>query len=137
MIEATGSGSANTAGSVNTTSTLVDTTLGCSISQFECPNDSNDFTIGHGLGAVPKVVLLKSVDDGTYNWSVFHASTMDNQDYLKLNSSAAQTDYGANIWGAAVPTSTVIGITANVAVLKNTTCICYAFADSQFITTGS
>ena len=136
MIEATGSGSANTAGSVNTTSTLVDTTLGCSISQFECPNDSNDFTIGHGLGAVPKVVLLKSVDDGTYNWSVFHASTMDNQDYLKLNSDAAQTDYGANIWGAAVPTSTVIGITANVAVLKNTTCICYAFADSQFIATG-
>ena len=137
MIEATGSGSANTAGSVNTTSTLDDTKLGLSISQFECPDNSSNFTIGHGLGAIPKVVLLKSLDDSSYNWSVFHASTMDNQDYLKLNTNSAQVDNGADLWGAAVPTSTLIGITANVAVAKNTTCVSYAFADSQFISIGS
>ena len=131
------SGSANTAGSVNTTSTLDDTKLGLSISQFECPDNSSNFTIGHGLGAIPKVVLLKSLDDSSYNWSVFHASTMDNQDYLKLNTNSAQVDNGADLWGAAVPTSTLIGITANVAVAKNTTCVSYAFADSQFISIGS
>jgi len=137
MIETTGSGTSNEDGSVNTTRTLVDTTLGLSISQFECPNDTSDFTIGHGLGVAPTFVLLKSLDDNSYNWSVFNASTMDNQDYLKLNTDATQADNGANLWGAAIPTSSVIGITANVAVLQNTTCICYAFAPSQFISIGS
>ena len=48
MTEATGSGSSNTAGSINTTSTLVDQTLGLSISKYT--GTGANATIGHGLG---------------------------------------------------------------------------------------
>ena len=60
MMSASGGGSSNEDGSINTTATLVDTTLGLSISQYT--GTGSNATIGHGLGAVPKFIIIKNLD---------------------------------------------------------------------------
>jgi hypothetical protein len=59
-IETTGSGSSNTDGTINTTSTLVDTNLGLSISKYT--GTGANATIGHGLGVVPKFFMVKRLN---------------------------------------------------------------------------
>ena len=63
-------GSSNTDGSINTTYTSVNTTAGFSIVQWT-GNGSDGATIGHGLGAVPKMVIVKS-SSNSENWNVYH-----------------------------------------------------------------
>ena len=57
--KANGSGSANTAGSINTTSTSVNTTAGFSISTYT-GNNTSGATIGHGLGVTPNLIMGKT-----------------------------------------------------------------------------
>lgn len=52
-------------------------------------------TVGHGLGATPKVVIQKSTSNAD-DWNVYHASVGSGK-YLILNSTAAQTSY-STIW---------------------------------------
>ena len=56
--KANGSGSSNTDGSINTASTSVDTTAGFSISKYV--GTGSNGTIGHGLGVVPKIYIIKN-----------------------------------------------------------------------------
>ena len=56
--KANGAGSANTDGSINTVSTSVNTTAGFSISKFT--GTGSAATVGHGLGAVPKMYIVKN-----------------------------------------------------------------------------
>ena len=135
MMEATGSGSSNEDGSVNTTRTLVDTTLGLSINLVPVPA-SGDFTIGHGLGAIPKLIIVKGLET-TDNWVIHARATMsDTTDYI-LFTNAAQVDSGVNVFGASLPTSSVIGLTAGSTAAASKDAIVYAFADTQFISIGS
>ena len=53
-----GAGSSNTDGSINTTTTSVNTTSGFSISTYT-GNATAGATIGHGLGVVPKMIIVK------------------------------------------------------------------------------
>ena len=64
-----GSGSSNTDGSINTTATSVNTTAGFSICKWT--GTGANATIGHGLGAVPKMYIVKNVDT-TNDWNVYH-----------------------------------------------------------------
>jgi len=135
MAEATGSGSSNEAGTVNTTRTLVDTTLGLSVSLVPVPA-SGDFTIGHGLGAIPKFIIVKGLE-ATDNWVIHARATMsDTTDYI-LFTNAAQVNSGSNVFGASLPTSTVLGLSAGSTAAASKDAIVYAFADSQFISIGS
>ena len=56
--KANGSGSANTAGSIDTTATSANTTAGFSIVTWT-GDENSSATLGHGLGAVPKFIITK------------------------------------------------------------------------------
>ena len=64
-----GQGSSNTDGSINTTYTSVNTTAGFSISGYT--GTGSNATVGHGLGAIPKMIIFK-VRDGATAWVVYH-----------------------------------------------------------------
>ena len=70
-------------------------------------------TVGHGLGAVPDVMIVKKRAGGTaYGWAVWHKDANDNStDFLQLNSTAAQADQ--DMWNDTDPTSTVLSLGAN------------------------
>lgn len=102
--KANGSGSANTDGSINTTATSVNTTAGFSISTYT-GTGSAGATIGHGLGAVPKMIITKKLN-GAPNWGVYHAGLGSASKYLELNlNSAEQTDNA--VWDGANPTASL------------------------------
>ena len=98
-----GAGSANTDGSINTTSTSVNTTAGFSISKYT--GTGADATFGHGLGVTPDIVFWKRLDNsaGGVNWIV-QSPILGNQTKLVLNtadatstgSSFSQTDNWTN-----------------------------------------
>ena len=73
-------GSSNTDGTINTTYTSVNTTAGISISTYTGNNTANA-TFGHGLGAVPQVVIIKRRDT-TASWITKMPSTTDGYFYL-------------------------------------------------------
>lgn len=70
-------------------------------------------TVGHGLGAVPDVMIVKKRAGGTaYGWAVWHKDANDNStDFLQLDSTAAQADQ--DMWNDTDPTSTVLSLGAN------------------------
>ena len=131
MMEATGTGSSNTDGTINTTSTLVDTTLGLSVSKYT--GTGSNATIGHGLGVAPNMMLIKNLGT-TDNWSVYYG---DNTDYIVLNTAAGTVD-DATMWNDTSPTSSVFSIGSNHQVnASSETYIAYCFANSQFISVGT
>jgi len=105
--KANGSGSANTAGSINTTGTSANTTSGFSIIHFT-GNLTSGATIGHGLGAAPHLILTKSLDQGN-DWGTFHQYMhADPEDYaMKFNTGAARADQVA-MWNDTLPSSTLV-----------------------------
>jgi len=98
-----GTTSSNTNGSITST-VSVNTTAGFSIVTWTY-NGSG--TIGHGLGAVPQMIIQKDRTSGTYNWDVYHVS-LGNTKRLILNSSAAADV--ENVWNNTTPTSSVFSI---------------------------
>jgi len=126
-----GQGSSNTAGSINTTYTSVNTTAGCSISSYT-GNGSAGATVGHGLGAVPKMIIIKqySSNGGTENWYVYHASLGNNKDLLlNLTNDASNT---VTTWNTTTPSSTLFTLGSGDGVNNNTVSyIAYCFAEKK------
>jgi len=125
-----GSGSSNTDGSINTTTTSVNTTSGISISTYT--GTGSTATIGHGLGAVPKMILIKN-RSATNAWAVYHASASSapETDYLVLDTTAAPVD-DVNYWNDTTPTSSVFTIKSDGAVnTSSATYVAYAFAEIE------
>ena len=134
MMEATGTGSSNTDGTINTTSTLVDQTLGMSISTYV--GTGSNATIGHGLGVKPGLILLKVLNiGGSAEWIVYHKA-LTTGSALFLNSSSAQAA-STGYFNNTQPTSSVFTVgnsTYNNSSGDNH--VAYCFADSQFISVG-
>ena len=84
--KANGQGSSNTAGSINTTYTSVNTTAGFSISQYT--GTGSGATVGHGLGVKPKIIFFKNLSISA-NW-VVQSTLLANRTQLVLNSTDAQ-----------------------------------------------
>ena len=109
--KANGAGSANTDGSINTTATSVNTTAGFSISKYT--GTGSNATIGHGLGAVPQVVLIKELN-GTNNWLMSHqplsASLGDYSRFITLNSTGAVSGAGNVVFQNSAFTSSVFNV---------------------------
>ena len=121
-----GQGSSNTSGTINTTYTSANTTAGFSISQYT-GNGSSGATVGHGLGAVPKLIIVKALNTSD-NWEVYHAS-LGAEKYIELNLTATQADSTA-IWNDTEPTSSVFSIGNNSGVNTNgNPYIAYCFAE--------
>ena len=122
-----GQGSSNTDGTINTTYTSVNTTSGFSICQWE--GTGANATIGHGLGAVPKMYIVKNID-ASNDWNVYH-HRMGNTHRLFLNTTAAKED-NASAWNDTSPTSSVFSIGTNTNVNQSgSTMIAYVFAEKQ------
>ncbi len=102
-----GAGSANTAGSINTTSTSVSTTAGLSISTYT-GNSTSGATIGHGLGAVPGFMFFRILSD-TAATRVFHHknTSAPETDHLVINNTDATAD-NDDTHNDTMPSSTLI-----------------------------
>ena len=98
--KANGAGSSNSDGSVSST-VSASTTSGFSIVKWEHTTSAN-YTVGHGLGVTPKMILVKTRDQGT-NWGVYHSDiTVGNRLILNTNSASTTGYWGANTWNSTV-----------------------------------
>jgi hypothetical protein len=99
-----GSSSSNTSGDITST-VSVNATAGFSVVTYTGIGSGN-YTVGHGLGVAPKMIIMKNRDRAIY-WIVYHTSTGKDA-FLRLNTTNASAA-SANIWGTANPTATVFG----------------------------
>jgi len=126
-----GTTSSNDDGSYTST-VQANTTAGFSIVKY---GDASSFsasspaTVGHGLGAVPKWILIKNLD-GTRSWGVHHVSNGAGKIiYLDLTNAVASSTGFDN---GTLPTSSVFTVnTLNVANGNNLEYIAYCFAEIQ------
>ncbi len=139
--KANGTGSTNTDGTINST-VSANTTAGFSIVKYVSGNASN-FTIGHGLGVAPKIVIAKSLTS-TGGWGVYYNLFGVNTNYLSLNttdvqgSNSADPDAngianGGNGYTGVFATlnSTTISISAQAFANYGTNAIAYCFAEKK------
>ena len=118
--KANGAGVSNTDGS--TTSTVsANQTSGFSVVKWV----GVDTTVGHGLNAVPEMIIVKNLDDASH-WFVYHKS-IGNGKFITLNEAdGEQTNSGA--WNATSPTSSVFTVGS---ALNNANYIAYVFAPKK------
>ena len=117
---ANGAGVTNTAGTITST-VSANTTSGFSVVRWTQPG-SGTYTIGHGLGAAPAMIIMKS-SSNTGNWSVYHRSLGHTQ-YISLNlTGGAVTD--SSVWVAA-PTSSVFSQLVNYGTAGTSVAYCFA-----------
>ena len=98
-----GTASSNTDGSI-TSSVSANTTAGFSIVKHNGTGAAA--TIGHGLGAVPKMIISKNMADAAA-WVVYHES-IGNDYYLSLNGTGTRSDN--TMWNDTTPTSSVFSV---------------------------
>ena len=115
-----GQGSSNTDGTINTTYTSVNTTAGISISQYT--GTGSAATIGHGLGTVPQVMIVKNLSQSGH-WIVYHhriddvasgGSNAPQDKYIRLNETGSRADFP--MWNDTAPTSSVFSVGTDSAV---------------------
>jgi len=123
--KANGAGSSNSDGSQSST-VSVNTTAGVSIVKFVNNTSYTANTFGHGLGAVPKVIMMRSLDDA-YNWD-FHHHTIAISKRLVLNSNAAQAN--STYMNSTSPTNQVFTVKSDE-FGSNSNCIAYCFAEKK------
>ena len=122
----TGAGSSNTDGSINTTSTSVNSAAGFSISTYTGYGGAS--TVGHGLGAVPKMIIVKKRSGSSYDesWYVYHEA-LGNTHTLGLNSTGASSD--VNVWNDTTPTSSVFSVGNDSTNRSGNLFVAYCFAE--------
>ena len=100
------------------------TTAGFSIVKYTGTGSNTNF--GHGLGAVPKMILIKDLSN-TRDWFVYHEK-VGNSKRLKLNESVSQGN--STVWNSTTPTSSVFYIDGSVYVNNSgSNYIAYCFTD--------
>ncbi len=85
--KANGAGSSNSDGSTSST-VSASTTSGFSIVKYTNPSSGSPFTVGHGLGAKPTLVITKKLN-GTQTWGVYHIGSGFGK-YLRLDDTAVE-----------------------------------------------
>ena len=126
--KAGGTGSSNTDGSI-TSNVSASTTSGFSIVSYT--GTGANATVGHGLGAVPKMLIVKNRTDSA-SWFVYHGSlgTPVNE-YVQLNSTNA-VGSNSGTWNSN-PTSSVFGLGSTFGALNGSSknYIAYCFAEKK------
>ena len=124
--KAGGTASSNTDGSI-TSSVSANTTAGFSVVTWT--GTGANATVGHGLGSVPKMIILKNRDSAE-NWIVGHNS-LGWTKYLTLNTTDSVST-ASNIWQDTTPTSSVFSIGASGKVNGSTHgMVAYCFAEKK------
>ena len=121
--KANGQGSSNTDGSQSST-VSVNTTAGFSIVKFVNNQSYTTNTFGHGLGAVPKLIIMRSLDSA-YNWDVHHHKVAISK-RLILNSTSAEAS--STYMNSTLPTNQVFTVKSDE-FDTNDDCIAYCFAE--------
>jgi hypothetical protein len=118
---ATGVGSIDSAGSVNTD-------VGFGIISYT-GNGSNGATVAHGLGVSPDMIIAKTRDSAE-NWQVFHSALGGTKRlYFNLTNGEADT---AEAWNDTNPSATVITLGTSSLINKDDDkYIAYCFADVE------
>jgi len=105
------------------------TTAGFSIVTYTGTTSAG--SIAHGLGAVPKMIIVKNRDDGAENWAVQSPTASDPwTDYMYLDLANAPDD-NAGLWNDTAPTSTVFTIGTSGVVSQAENHVAYCFAEKQ------
>ena len=129
--KANGAGSANTDGSISST-VSVNATSGFSIVKYT-GNGTGNSTIGHGLGATPKFIIVKCIS-ATQSWGTYSPSFVSASEprVLYLNQTGSYAN-DTNVWGTSAvfnnSTFTVGDWAGSNA--SGQTFIAYCFADVQ------
>jgi hypothetical protein len=125
--KANGTGVSNTDGSITST-VSANTTSGFSIVKWT--GSGGNATIGTGLNAVPKMIIVKSLANAT-SWMVYH-SAIGNNSEIYLNGTNANAG-SSTAWQDTDPTSSVfyVGGGAGDGVNASGDYIAYCFADVQ------
>ena len=123
--KANGQGSSNTDGTINSTYTSANTTSGFSIVQYT--GTGSAATVGHGLGAVPKMILVKKTS-GSESWGVYHEG-IGNTKFLQLNTNGTEGT-SSGFWNNTTPTSSVFSIKSDGGTnASGQTYIAYVFTE--------
>ena len=122
--KASGTGVSNTDGSI-TSSVSANTTAGFSVVTYTGTGVAG--SVGHGLGVVPKLYIVKQRTDAGNNWIVQTTAVDGSLDYLFLNTTSAKGDSGDT-----PPSSTVLNISGNNDVNgSGDGIVAYCFADVE------
>jgi hypothetical protein len=117
----------NTAGAI-TSQVRANTTAGFSVVTYT--GNGTISTVGHGLGAVPKLILVKKRNSvgGDNGWPVYHAS-LGGTKYLTLNLTDAEVA-NSFAWNNTNPTSSAFTVSTGGGVNTNTaTYVAYCWTD--------
>jgi len=122
--KAGGTGVSNTDGSITST-VSANTTAGFSVVTYTGTGVAG--SVGHGLGVVPKLYIVKQRTDAGNNWIVQTTAVDGSLDYLFLNTTSAKGDSGDT-----PPSSTVLNISGNNDVNgSGDGIVAYCFADVE------
>ena len=124
--KAGGSGSSNSDGSITST-VSANTTAGFSISKYT--GTGSNATIGHGLGAAPKMIIIKNLTN-TINWHCYHKSLGATKViYLSLTNAAATDSTSFN---DTEPTTSVFSVGTDTGTNQSgSDFIAYCFAEKK------
>jgi hypothetical protein len=117
--------SSNTDGSI-TSSVSANTTAGFSIVSFT--GTGSNATVGHGLNAVPKMIITKKRSSAD-NWYTYHASIGATK-VVYLDLTTASETYSTN-WNDTEPTSSVFSLGTAGTNSSGSTYIAYCFAEKK------
>jgi len=128
--KAGGTAVSNTAGSI-TSSVSANTTAGFSVVKFTSPA-SGSFTVGHGLNAVPNLIITKPTSRSA-GWVTYHSSLNGGNPgtsyFVYLDTTAGQASLASPpMWGSAVPTSSVFGASVGATCAGSEPLIAYCFS---------
>ena len=128
-----GTTASNTDGTITST-VQANTDAGFSIVTFTSPASSGTgiFSVGHGLGQIPAMVITKS-REGTSNWWSWHKGLTggnSNTSYIvALERISVEASY-SNAWGAGM-TSSVFGMQSGNTAVASKDYVAYCFAEKQ------
>ena len=123
--KAGGTAVSNTAGTI-TSSVSANPTAGFSVVTFTSPA-SGAFTVGHGLGVAPSMIIMKDRANAATHWGIYHKS-IGAGNFLQLNTTIASAA-NASAWNNTTPTSTTFATTSNVLVNPSDASVAYCFAE--------
>jgi hypothetical protein len=125
-----GTAISNNAGSPTGTSLAssgsVNTDAGFSVVTYA--SNGNNYTVPHGLGVAPNVVIVKNRSITKF-WAVYHSS-LGNTKSTFLDT-AAIADADATYWQNTTPSSTVFSVGTNSGNNSGNAMVAYSFAEKQ------
>ena len=115
----------NSNGSITST-VSANTTAGFSIVKYTS-NNTAGATIGHGLGSVPNMVIVKSLANTT-RWFVYHSSLGNGSEIYLDDTQAAYNS--STVWNNTTPTSSVVTL-GTTYVNASGDYVAYCFAEKK------